>query len=269
MLQVEEEVSQSRGREAQEQGIRKRGLGRNRLYKTLNYWQKTKTKITSVDPLSSSGSASSMRQRRGGDMITSRRNAIRPKSIGVYRSGKYWQRTKITGKYQFNLSGNKTPMGQAEVQIDPAGSGIQEAQAQPRDGNSTQMRQESRESTFYRTLGSKEKAELFSSTEVSNRPSKTQLNETRVRLGMRTLTDIFESSQREYEENITGRRTKRRRIQVAIEREELDGLDRVENEESVKSQEEELIKALHSLEEEFAEKERFFHGGVVVQTYST
>ena len=69
------------------------------VYRSGEYWQRTK--ITGVNPMDMPGVAARIAQvhdrvRRAAG--AGRRHIIGPRSVDVYRSGEYWQKTEITGK---------------------------------------------------------------------------------------------------------------------------------------------------------------------------
>ncbi|PVH90032.1 hypothetical protein DM02DRAFT_686893, partial [Periconia macrospinosa] len=204
-----------------------------------------KTKITGVNPMNMPGVAARIAQvhervlmadgRRAG-----RRHIIDPKSADVYRSGEYWQKTEIAGKAPASGSGNLA-----------------------------RTAQENREAVFYRALGDMERARLFDSSNTNDGQ-----NQLQARIGMRTLTDIFKTSQREHGEESAreGSLGKRARPQTDVQPREGETEEQSQKRarrasggrcvslERNGSQEEEVAASMRALEEKFEEKERQSHG---------
>jgi hypothetical protein len=251
--------------------VQERSPGRKGSVEPLTYWQKTK--ITGNDHLAGAGNANVSGGRAGGSGrgVT---QVVRPRSVDGYESGQYWQKTKITGN-------------------DNLLNVVSDEDSELGDWNLTVWK--NREPDLDRALGSTETTGLLGSREVSSRLTEAQLSEVRTKLGIRTSMDIFETMQREYEEDGVGRPPKRRRVQgpgnapfvedgvnvqarktrrivggeerdqreERTEWEDWDATDEgIGSEERLKSQEEKLGRVLSCLEEEFAEKERLSQGGL-------
>ncbi|PVH90058.1 hypothetical protein DM02DRAFT_637103, partial [Periconia macrospinosa] len=118
-----------------------------------------------------------------------------PRHDRLYKSLNYWQRTKITGEDPLSVPEDTTHRGQEDKAIDHSGNGIKSSL--------------NRQSVFHGAVGTVEEAAQPGSSDRSNAPE-----ESRVRLGMRTSIDIFEASQRDYEESRgqEGLRRKRSRL---------------------------------------------------------
>lgn len=103
------------------QTVRQRGLRTNQptdVPRSWNYQQRTR--ITDEHPLKVSLGATSVARKDGGKNKTGRRHIIGPRSVDVYRSGPYWQKTETTGKDPQDMPEDATHRAQGDEPIDPS-----------------------------------------------------------------------------------------------------------------------------------------------------
>ena len=126
-----------------------------------------------------------------------------------------------------------------------------------------QAEQESGGLSVDAAMGTVHEARVFDSSTISD-----QLNALRAKLGLRTSSDIFETSQREYEERSARERPSRKRhgpptddvavSSILLERpcKRARTVERTESIEPIGRQEEQVAEIMRALDEEFEEKER-------------
>ncbi|PVH90595.1 hypothetical protein DM02DRAFT_636705 [Periconia macrospinosa] len=232
-----------------------------------------KTIITGINPMDMPGVAARIAQVHERVLMADGRHAGRkhilgPRSVDVYRSGPYWQKTEISGKDSQDMSEDATHRAQEDEPIDPSRNVNQIlAVSAPVSGpgNSVRTAQENREAVFYRALGGMERTRLFDSSNLSD-----EQNQLRTRIGMRTLTDIFKSSQKEYREKSAREESSGKRARPRIDVQPSEGGMEEQSQKRARraspsaernaSRGEEVAAIMRALEEEFEEKERQSHG---------
>jgi hypothetical protein len=187
-----------------------------------------------------------------GDIVSAR-------SVEAYSLGQYWQRTGVVGEDSLNVRGCAPNSAQQDESTRPSGNMILTSMlSAPISESQTSTR------TAHVDLGKEcniasggvDGAGPSGLVEISER-----IKELRTRLGIRTSAEIFESSQREYEEERANEGPSRKRARLSRNGEP--GYDEMEvggkgggNSKREARIEEDVAAALRALEEEFEEKER-------------
>lgn len=229
-----------------------------------------RTEITGVNPMRLPGAGAEIVQMHDRMRKIVQTEMSGARAANVHRPHRYWQRTAITGQDPLNVPQGGTHGTESDEPSDPRGNVDQiSAVSGPASGsaNSTRMAEENGESEFYRSLDGAERAIILGSSSISE-----LVNELRTRLGLRTSTDIFESSQRKNgERRVREWKSRKRTWPLTNTRASRGGseerphkrapavTERSESPEENTGDGEEVAATMRALDEEFNEKEHQSH----------